>query len=179
MPTLNMDPRIVIVGFMGCGKTTVAKALSAALKCEMIDLDSLISEQENMSVPDLIKERGESGFRDSESFALRAALERSAVRIIALGGGAWTLDRNRDLIKQHGCVTIFLDASYNLCWQRICAHSAPRPLALDRPAAHKLYRERYPLYALADIRIEINEQMSAADVAAQIVRDLKRWRPVV
>jgi len=174
-----MDRRIVIVGFMGCGKTTVAKELSAALKCDMVDLDDIVSEQAKLSVTDLIKQKGEHGFRDVETFALRVVLENSPVRIIALGGGAWTLERNRELIKQHGGVSIFLDASYNLCWQRICAHSAPRPLALDRSTAHKLFRERYPLYALADIRIEIDEQMSVADVAAQIVQDLKRWRPVV
>src|SRR5882724_7776592 len=95
MPGSVMKDRIVIVGFMGCGKTTVAKALAARLGCGMLDLDAIISAQQNQSVPDLIKERGEAGFRDVETFTLQIVLDRLTPRIIALGGGAWTLERNR------------------------------------------------------------------------------------
>src|SRR5882762_6662665 len=134
-----MDRRIVIVGFMGCGKTTVAKALGARLECGMLDLDAVIATQQNMSVPELIKERTESGFRDAETAALQAVLDRQTPRIIALGGGAWTLERNRDLINEHGCYTVWLDAPFDLCWQRISAHSVPRPLAPGESSARKLY----------------------------------------
>lgn len=172
------DRRIIIVGFMGCGKTTVAKALAARLDCGMLDLDAIISAQQNMSVPELISERGESAFRDAETSALQVVLDRLQPRIIALGGGAWTLERNRDLINGHECLTVFLDASYNLCWQRITAHPEPRPFALERSAAHKLYRERYPLYALANVRVEVTDKMSADDVAAQIAEQIKRRRAI-
>jgi shikimate kinase len=165
-----MGPRIVIVGFMGCGKTTVAKALAARLGCGMLDLDAITATQQNMSVPDLIKERGESGFRDVETAALQLVLDRQTPHIISLGGGAWTLERNRDLINKHGCLTVFLDAPFELCWQRISAHSAPRPLAPGEPTARKLYRERHALYALANLRVGVTDKTTEDDLAAEIAQ---------
>jgi shikimate kinase len=167
------DRRIVIVGFMGCGKTTVAKVLAARLECGMLDLDAIISAQQNQSVPDLIKERGEAGFREVETFTLQVVLDRLTPRIIALGGGAWTLERNRELITRTGCVTVFLDAAFDLCWQRITNHPVARPLALDPDSAAKLYGERHPLYALADIRIAVRDKSSADDLAQAIIAEMK------
>lgn len=169
-----MDPRIVIIGFMGCGKTTVAKALAARLGCGMLDLDAIIAAQQTMSVPELIKDRGESGFRDAETAALQVVLDRQTPRIIALGGGAWTLERNRDLVNKRRCLTVWLDAPYDLCWQRISAQSVPRPLAPEEPAARKLYGERHPLYALANIRVGVTEKTSADDLAAEIAGAIER-----
>src|SRR6266481_474026 len=169
-----MDQRIVIVGFMGCGKTTVAKALAARLGCGLADLDAIVSAQQNMSVPELIKEQGESSFRDAETAALQLVLDRQAPRIIALGGGAWTLERNRDLIDKHGCLTVWLDAPFDLCWQRITDHPTPRPLAVDENAARELYRERHPLYALANLRVEVTDQTSADELAARITAAIER-----
>jgi shikimate kinase len=169
-----MDRRIVIVGFMGCGKTTVAKALATRLECGMLDLDAIISAQQNMSIPDLIRERGEPAFRDAETFALQVVLDRLTPRIIALGGGAWTLERNRELITNHGCLTVWLDAPYSLCWQRITDHPVPRPLALDGPSTERLYSERHPVYALANIRVEVTDELSADNLAAAIAEQIER-----
>jgi shikimate kinase len=127
MPALHMDQRIVIVGFMGSGKTTVAKALAARLGCGLADLDAIVCAQQNKSVPELIKEQGESSFRDAETAALQVVLDRQVPRIIALGGGAWTLERNRELINKYGCLTVWLDAPYDLCWQRINSRHARWP----------------------------------------------------
>ena len=169
IPALQiMDRRIVIVGFMGCGKTTVARALATRLECGMLDLDAIISTQQNLSIPALIDQRGESGFRDAETSALQLVLDRVTPRIIALGGGAWTLERNRELITKHGCLTVWLDAPFDLCWQRIAEHPVPRPLALDGSSAERLYRERHPTYALANIRIEVTDGTSADELASQI-----------
>ncbi len=169
-----MDRRIIIVGFMGSGKTTVAKALAARLGCGLADLDAIVAAQQNMSVPELIRARGESSFRDAETAALQVVLDRKTPRIIALGGGAWTLERNRDLINKHGCLTVWLDVPLDLCWQRITDHPTRRPLALDEATARELYRERHPLYALADIRVGVTNKMSASDLAAQITQEIER-----
>jgi shikimate kinase len=165
---------IVITGFMGSGKTLVAKALAHLLNCQMLDLDSIISEQENQSVSELIKERGEATFRDAETYALQLILERKPARIIALGGGAWTLERNRNLINENNCLTIFLDAPFELCWKRITEQDAVRPLALDRPGAHKLFHERHPIYELADLRIKVTEEASSDELASEIDAAMKR-----
>jgi len=176
MPALLMDRRIVIVGFMGCGKTTVARALSVLLECDMLDLDSLISEQENKTIAELIQERGESGFRRAETFMLNAVLQRKTAQIIALGGGAWTVETNRDLVKAVKGVVVFLDAPFDLCWRRIEEQETVRPLALDRSSAHKLYRERHSIYQLANLTITVSGDQSADELAAEIVAATKRRR---
>jgi len=170
------DRCIIIVGFMGCGKTTVASALARLRNCGMLDLDEIISEQEDKTIFEIIKERGESGFRRAETFALSAVLKGKRASIIALGGGAWIIERNRALIAGHGCLTIFLDAPFELCWKRISAEDLVRPLALDQSSAHELYRERRPVYELADLRIPATEEKSADDLASEIVAKMKRLR---
>lgn len=162
--------RIVITGFMAAGKTSVAKALARQLGCEMIDLDEIISEHEKQTINDLIRERGEDAFRRAETLMLDSLLEKTPARVIALGGGAWTIERNRDLIKEHDCLTVWLDAPFNLCWERIEREQGTRPLALDRQSAHRLYRERRTLYELAAVRVQVAEEKSADDVAAELLK---------
>lgn len=174
MNTRWQQRTIVITGFMGAGKTLVAKELARLLNCEMLDLDNIISEQENQSVSDLLKARGEASFRDAETQALKQTLERKPARIIALGGGAWTLERNRNLINENNCLTIFLDAPFELCWKRIIEQDAVRPLALDRSGAQKLFSERHPLYELADLRVRVTETSSAEELASEISAAIKR-----
>src|SRR6266446_3489290 len=101
MPRSSMNRRIVIVGFMGCGKTTVAEALALQLGCQAIDLDSLITERESRSPAEIMEQDGEPAFREIETDALREVLENKKDRVIALGGGAWTIEANRTLITQH------------------------------------------------------------------------------
>src|SRR5437773_404462 len=109
-----MSRRIVIVGFMGCGKTTVAKTLARQMGCTMIDLDSFITEREGRSPAEIIAQDGESLFREIETRALGDALENGDSRVIALGGGAWTVEANRALIARHDCSSVWLDASFEL-----------------------------------------------------------------
>jgi len=131
-----MNRRIVIIGFMGSGKTTVAQALAQRLGCEMIDLDSFITESEGRSPAGIIEEDGESAFREIETRALREVLEKTTHQVIALGGGAWTIAANRALTTAHDCLSVWLDAPFELCWQRIqSGGNTVRPLAPDRESA--------------------------------------------
>src|SRR5947207_13972812 len=94
--TIRMnDRRIVLVGFMGCGKTSVAEALARHLGCEMVDLDSFIIKREGRSSAEIIQEDGESAFRDLESLALRDVLQDRTARIVALGGGSRSMPPSR------------------------------------------------------------------------------------
>ncbi|MBC7908882.1 MAG: AAA family ATPase, partial [Pyrinomonadaceae bacterium] len=119
-------PRIILTGFMCAGKTTVAHALARRLDCRLIDLDEFIATREGRSISAIISEDGEAKFREVETRALQDALEESAARIIALGGGAWTLERNRAALAEHDCMTVWLDAPFELCWQRIMNDSSLR-----------------------------------------------------
>jgi shikimate kinase len=165
--------RIVIVGFMGCGKTTVADALARRLGCDSIDLDSLITEREGRSPAEIIEHDGETAFREIETRALGDALERTDARVIALGGGAWTIEANRALVAEHDCLSVWLDAPFEVCWKRITSSAMVRPLAPDRGVAQELYRKRGALYGLAALRVDAFEEESADVKAAEIVHALR------
>jgi shikimate kinase len=92
--------KVIITGFMGCGKTMVAQELARRLNVEMIDLDEFITAREGRSPAQLIMEDGEDAFRAIETDALRELLSSNAAGVIALGGGAWIQETNRGLIKQ-------------------------------------------------------------------------------
>jgi shikimate kinase len=159
---------------MGAGKSTVAAALSLSLDCAMIDLDQFVADREGRSVPLMIDESGEEYFRQVETRALREALEDKRACIIALGGGTWTIARNRELIQAHEGQTIWLDAPFELCWQRITLAGDTRPLARERENAQRLFHARRALYELAALRVQVNEESSVDQLVAEITLDLSQ-----
>ena len=163
------ERRIVLVGFMGSGKTAVARELSRQLDCKFIDLDSFITEREGRSPAEIIAQDGEPSFRSVETLALGDALENGDPRVIALGGGAWTIEANRALVTQHDCLSVWLDAPFELCWERITANPKTiRPLAPNRERARKLHESRRVSYVLAQLRVD------AAKGLAEIVDEITR-----
>ncbi len=168
---MNPSQRIVIVGFMGCGKTTVARALARRLRCGMIDLDSFITETKGRPPAKIIQEESEEKFRGIETKALRDILETSDARVIALGGGTWTIEKNRQLIWQHNCSSVWLDVPFETCWQRISSsRKTIRPLAPDRQAAQELYQTRQALYQLASVRMTASDVQPIEAIVEKIVR---------
>jgi shikimate kinase len=165
---------IIITGFMGAGKTAVASALARRLACAMIDLDQFVAEREGRTAQVIIDEDGEPRFREIEAEALRAALETGGASIIALGGGTWTISANRALINEHRALTVWLDAPFELCWQRIANENNSRPLARDIKSARQLYDERRAVYDQVVMRVEVGEERSADAIAAEIAKALPR-----
>ncbi len=160
--------RIIITGFMGSGKTTVAMALASKLHCNAVDLDQVITAEEGFTPKQIITRAGEAAFRLIESRNLVALLQRGEPRIIALGGGAWTIAENRQQIDKYGCFTVWLDLPFEVCWQRIIEAGHERPLAPDRNTAQQLYDNRKQFYKLADLRIEIAEKTEISEVTLNI-----------
>jgi shikimate kinase len=163
--------RVVITGFMGAGKTTVGRALARLLAAPFADLDDLVKELEGRTARELIDEEGEQHFREAETRALRHALEHGPARVIATGGGAWTLERNRALAAAHACLSVWLDAPFDLCWRRI--HEAgrdSRPLARDEARARALYERRRASYSLAGLRLNVAAGASPEQLAREIAR---------
>ncbi|MEK6334862.1 MAG: shikimate kinase [Acidobacteriota bacterium] len=164
-----MNRRIVIVGFMGSGKTTIAEALGRKLECDVTDLDLFITEREDRSPAEIIAQAGESEFRNAETVALRDVLENNEAQVIALGGGAWANEANRALVAAHGCLSVWLDAPFELCWERIASSETIRPLAPDRATAAKLYHDRNESYRLSDRRIRVSSDDSPTAMAEKIL----------
>jgi shikimate kinase len=162
--------RIVILGFMGCGKTTVGGELARQLNCGFVDLDSFINSREGRSPAEIITQDGQAAFRELETLALRDVLQDRQAHVIALGGGTWMKAANRTLVALYDCLTVWLDTSFDTCWQRIESGKTARPLAPDRETAKRRFEERRDFYALAERRIEVE----AADSVERIVEKLFR-----
>jgi len=159
--------KLVITGFMGCGKTRLARALAKRLNLELIDLDHRITKREGRSPAQLINEEGETSFRSIESNVLQEVLASSDHCVIALGGGAWIEERNRDLLEQHSFTSIWLDAPFEVCWGRIKASDEERPLGKTREDAQARYDRRRPIYALARVHIPVRAE---EDLEARLSR---------
>src|SRR6185436_4838332 len=162
--------RIVLMGFMGCGKTSVAKALAGQIDSDFIDLDSFITERCGKSPAELIQQNGEQAFREIETSALREVLTLDDAQVIALGGGAWTIEENRALVESHGYLAVWLDAPFELCWSRIQSGDTVRPLAPDREAAQALYQSRRQTYELASLKLAVDEPDSPESIARRILQ---------
>lgn len=160
---------------MGAGKTSVGTELARLLDRRFVDLDSWIAERQQRAPGEIIKQDGEAVFRLVETRALDKVLQegQSSAIVLAVGGGAWTLAENRELIAQHEAFTVWLDAPFELCWQRIELDEDTRPLAPSREIAEALYDARRPIYALADARIAVSGN-DDAEAVAQKVTDAMR-----
>lgn len=155
---------------MGSGKSTVARALARRLNSKMIDLDELIAQTEGRSPAQIIKENGEIEFREIETRALRTVLQNEGAPVVSLGGGAWTLEKNRALIAKSDATTVWLDVPFSLCWRRILTSGAERPLAPNEHEAQMLYEKRREAYECADLHIVASETKSPDEIALEITQ---------
>jgi len=163
--------RIVILGFMACGKTTVGEELARQLNCGFVDLDSFISNRESRSPAEIITHDGEHAFRELETLALRDVLQDRSVHVIALGGGTWIVPANRTIVALYDCLTVWLDTTFELCWERIESAKNSRPLAPDRESAKKRFDERRDFYALAERRVVVETEDCAERVVEKLFRE--------
>lgn len=171
--TLKNGPkRIALTGFMGVGKTSVARHISHLLRCERLDLDSLIESSEHTKIADIIDKVGIDAYRLIETENLKRALLRRHIRILSLGGGTWTIAENRELIRGEGLISIWLDASFNHCWNNIRRSRKERPLARDKVSTQKLFAERQELYCLADWHFVVKPDLTSFEIARQIVDEV-------
>ncbi len=163
---------IVLIGPMGSGKSTVAKALAAHMNMQAIDLDADIETDAEMTIAQIFAAEGESGFRAREHAALKRALGRACV--IATGGGIVLDVRNRDLISE-SAACVWLDAPLPVLANRLHSERAHRPLLNGVDIETKLSAldaERRPLYsALAQLHMDTREG-SAEDIAVRIATAL-------
>ena len=168
----NNGIRVALTGFMGVGKSSVARHLSALLSCERLDLDSFIEEQERRKISDLIDEGGIDAYREIETRNLQLVLTENRGQILSLGGGTWTEARNRELLKKHGMTSVWLESSFEHCWRNIRMSKKERPLARNKTTARKLFDERQKLYALADWHFIIKPELTSYEIAQQIAEEI-------
>ncbi|MBQ2675794.1 MAG: shikimate kinase [Clostridia bacterium] len=148
---------IILSGFMGSGKTTVSKILSDKLSMDFIDLDELITEQNNMSVSEIFEKFGEKTFREFENNAVKSMCDKQNI-IIATGGGTLLNADNSALLKKIGTV-VFLDVSVDTVIRRL-ENDTTRPLLQSKNkknAIEEMLMGRMPIYrAAADVVVDAN-----------------------
>ena len=152
---------IFLVGFMGAGKSSVGRALSERLNWAFEDLDDRIERHERRTVAEIFRESGEPAFRKAESAALEQALQElrsGAVKIIALGGGAFAQKNIAAMLKNSGMPTVFLDAPVEELWRRCCEQAGnvgtERPLLKSLEQFRKLYTARRKSYMTASLKVD-------------------------
>lgn len=163
---------IVLIGFMGSGKSTIAQYLSSNFSMEIIEMDQLIAQRENMSIPDIFSTRGEEYFRNLETNLLKE-MQTQQNKIISCGGGAALRAENVAEMKKNGKV-ILLTASPETILERV-KYDNSRPVLKGRKNVEgisKLMEQRREKYeAAADIIISTDHK-SIPQICEEIVSKL-------
>ncbi len=169
---------VFLVGFMGAGKTSVGRALGQRLNWAFEDLDDRIERRERRTVPEIFSQSGEAEFRRAEHAALREVLEElraGAIKIVALGGGAFVQEKNAALLKAAGVPTVFLDARVDELWRRCCKQASEagteRPLQRSVDQFGELYDARRRSYLKASLKIQTGSRTLdriAAEIAGKL-----------
>ena len=160
---------IVLIGFMGTGKSTVGKRVAQALAWDFVDTDCEIGEVTNLSVTEIFRRHGETRFRSEERIVV-ARLSQQEQIVIATGGGTVLNPLNWEALAQNGIV-IALHASIEAILSRI-GHKNDRPLLKgSKEAIEKLWSERQACYAKADFTIDTS-QKTIDEVVSEILTRL-------
>lgn len=163
--------RIVLIGFMGSGKSSVAKEISSLLNYELLEIDELIVENSSYkSIPEIFSEKGEKHFRDLESSALESVSQKDN-SIVSCGGGVIGRESNIEFIKSNNSTVVFLDASFETIKKRI-ENLGGRPLFEDLSSAKELYDTRLKKYeSISDLKINTDNK-SIVDVSKEVIKKL-------
>lgn len=124
--------KIVLLGYMGCGKSTIAIRLSKLTNIPFVDLDKIIEERANLSINEIFEQYGEIHFRKMEHEIFVELLHSPENIIIGLGGGTPCYANNHELLKSNIVLSIYLKASIETLFQRLSINKSKRPLIADK-----------------------------------------------
>jgi len=177
MPNDHKPPlpvqRIVLVGFMGAGKSTVGALLAEKVGWRFVDLDRHIEAKSGSTIARIFSELGEAAFRQMETDAI-CELHRHREIVLALGGGALEAEISRSLLfSDEGTYVVFLKASFDVLVERCERQSnpEPRPVLLQRDTLIERFRSRLWHYEQAHAIVS-TEGLSAELVAAEVLARL-------
>lgn len=167
-----MRENVFLIGFMGAGKSTIAKKLREDLQMELVEMDARIVEEQGMSINDIFAQYGEDHFRDIES-QLIVTLGEEGNTIVSCGGGVVVRPQNVEYMKKSGKV-VFLSATPETIYDRV-KNSTERPILnghMNVEYIAELMEKRRALYeAAADIKID-TDQKSREEICKEIIDKL-------
>ena len=167
-------PRIFLVGFMGCGKTTVGRLVAERLGLPFVDLDREIERISGLTVRAFFEASGEEAFREREALFL-SGTETLEAAVVATGGGSFIPEGNREVIKRLGAA-VFLDVPFPAVARRL-AGKIDRPLFRDPEAAARLFVERAPFYRMGSIPVSLTGDETVEEAADRVLIALDQRLP--
>ena len=178
---------IVLIGLMGCGKTSTGRCLARRLGLEFVDADTEIEWAAGMSISDIFAKHGEAYFRDGERRVMTRLLAEGP-RVIATGGGAYLNDQTRAGIVAAG-ISLWLKADLDVLWRRVRRRSHRPLLKTDDPegSLRALMEQRYPVYGRADLTVVsrdgpheavVDDAISALEFHLRFSSEVPDTRPV-
>jgi shikimate kinase len=175
---MKIPANVILVGFMGAGKTSTGKELARILKFDFWDMDQWIEDKNGKKVSEIFKEKGEIFFRAEEKAALLQVGGKER-RVLSTGGGVWLDEENRARLLASGwCV--WLKVSAEKAWQRIGPNVSQRPLLAQSTQPLKTLEDmlaaRSPYYSMAHACFNTDGK-SPREVANEIFEVLKKELP--
>lgn len=160
---------IYLCGFMGCGKSHIGRSLSKKLRKPFVDLDAYIVAKEKRSIPEIFSQSGEAYFRNLEAEAIK---ELKSGYIVATGGGTLLNENTAEYANANG-VTVFLDAGFSVCYERI-KNDTNRPLVVNntKEQLEEIFEKRRPVY-MAHSTIIIKSEGTDSDITYNIIKKVK------
>ncbi len=164
--------RIYLIGYMGCGKSTIGRRLAAQLNLHFIDLDKYIEERCFKTIPAIFADEGESGFRERERHALIEVTQFEDV-VVGTGGGAPCFFDNMELMNQNG-ITIYLSPDIETLANRLQKSKTERPLIAGKSREELLafianaLKIRGPFYEKAQYTIHVENDLDPDEVVKDI-----------
>lgn len=170
---------VVLIGYMGSGKSTIGKEMATLLSYNFLDLDDYISEREETTITDIFKEKGEIYFRKKETEYLNEIINSSDNVVLALGGGTPCYGNNLSVINNsENIISVYLKLSIPLLAKRLFPERGNRPLISHLKSEEELIEfigkhlfERSPFYAKADYIINTDNK-SKKDILETILMQL-------
>lgn len=165
---------IILIGFMGSGKSTTGIGLSYRLQCPVSDTDKMIEKSEGKGIPEIFAESGEAYFREKETELLQSLTAGKARQIYSVGGGTPLREENRRLLGELGTV-VWLKVSPHTVWERLQGDTSRPLLQGDDPLGRitALLGEREDLYAeAADIAV-VTDGKKTAQIVEEIAAALQ------
>lgn len=168
-----IDFNLMLIGFMGTGKSTVAGKLKQMLQVEQIEMDALIAEEAGMSIPDIFEKFGEAHFRDLETGMLRKFKERKPV-IVSCGGGAVLRDENIEIMRGQGKI-ILLTATPQTIYERV-KDNHDRPVLngnMNVEYISELMEKRKVRYEMAADIVIATDGKTVDEICNEILEEVK------
>ena len=169
---------VVLLGYMGSGKSTIGRLLATKLDSKFQDLDNYIESKQKASVSDIFKSKGEVYFRNLEATAVKELCTQQQQLVLALGGGTPCYsDTLAFLLKHPNVITVMLTTSIETLTDRLLNEKSGRPLISDLTSdeipefiAKHLF-ERAPYYSQAEISVK-TDHLSQAKLVEEIISKL-------